>query len=554
VIRLRIAAAAALVLGATVTPEAITSSSASDRLVHGARGFDAMFQTRPNFKVTWGGATDQESGVVSYTVTVRRAPHDGGFGPPETFKTSVPVQEADAVVVAAGDIACGADSGGAACKELLTSDLAVQINPTAVLLLGDVQYEKGQYEYFLNGQGPGTGTGYDPTWGRLKPVTHPAVGNHEYLTTGAAGYFDYFNGIGSFTGPAGDRDKGYYSFDLGNWHLVALNTNCGLVGGCGPTSPQYSWLQADLARNTAPCTLAYMHHPRFAAGQYSDDPELQPLWELLYEDGSELVLAGHDHNYQRYAPQTPAGERDDARGIREFIVGTGGRSLTTGTRTAPNLEVRDNTTFGVLKLTLRPSSYDWQFVPIVGSTFTDSGTGTCYQSGADVTPPSPPVLGIIDEPDGAATFQGEPGSTYCFRATAADAAGNVSPPSAEACTSVPLDNPALRHLGGWKTRQGDGYYLGTYSQTRRYGATLRLKAVSARRLAIVATTCPRCGAISVFLGRKLLRNVNLAANVIHKRRLIVIGSFPQVRTGSLRVKVISSGRIVRIDGLGVSAA
>lgn len=553
-VKLRGAAAAALVFAVTITPASVRTSAAPARLPLGPQGFDATFQTRTSFKVMWGGAADQDSGVASYTVTVRRAPHDGEFGSPETFIASVPAQDADAVVVAAGDIACGADSGGAACKELLTSDVAEQINPAAVLLLGDVQYEKGQYEYFINGRGLGTGTGYDPTWGRLKPVTHPAVGNHEYLTTDAAGYFDYFNGIGAFSGPAGDRDKGYYSFDLGNWHLVALNSNCGLVGGCGSTSPQYLWLQADLARNTAPCTLAYMHHPRFAAGQYGDDPELQPFWELLYEDGAEVVLAGHDHNYQRYGPQTPAGERDDVRGIREFIVGTGGRNVTNSTRTASNLEARNGTTFGVLKLILHPNTYDWEFVPIAGSTYTDSGTGSCYWGGTDVTPPTPPVLGApLEDPAGVATFPGEPGSTYCFQATASDIAGNISPPSPEECTSVLLDNLAFRHFGGWRIRQADGYYLKTYSQTTNSGATLRLKFVSARRLAIVATTCPRCGTISVFLGGKLLKSINLKADGTHKRRLIPIGSFKQVRTGQLLIKVTTSGRLVRIDSLGVSA-
>lgn len=551
--RLGWAAAAALVTAATITPASDPTSAASDRLLQGSPGFDATFQTRTSFKVSWGGATDQESGVASYSVIVRRARHNSGFGPTEKFKAAVPAENADAVVVAAGDVACGADSGSAACKELLTSDLAVQINPTAVLLLGDVQYEKGQYEYFLNGKGVGTGTGYDPTWGRLKAVTRPSVGNHEYLTTGAAGYFDYFNGIGAFSGPAGDRDKGYYSFDLGNWHLISLNSNCSLIGGCGPTSAQYLWLQEDLARNTAPCTLAYMHHPRFSAAQYTHDHQFEPFWELLYEDGAELVLGGHDHNYQRYAPQTPTGERDDVRGIRQFVVGTGGRSVSNATRVAPNLEVRNGVTFGVLKLSLHPNSYDWEFVPIAGSTFTDSGTGSCYRTGTDVTPPSPPVLGVLNEPAGVATFPGEPGATYCFRATATDAAGNVSQPSPEECTSVLLDNLAFRHFGGWKARLGNEYFLKTYSQTRSYGATLRLKSVSAKRLAIVATTCPRCGALSVFLGGTLLRSINLRSNTTQKRRLIQIANFQQARTGSLRVKVMSSGSLVRIDALGVSA-
>jgi acid phosphatase type 7 len=549
--RLRWAAAVALVLAASVTPVTEQTSAAGDRRFHTTGGFRNRYQARTSFKVTWGGATDKGSGVVSYSVSVRRAPFDGAFGPPETFQASVPVQGVGAVVVAVGDIACGADSGGAACKEMLTSDLAMQMNPAAVLALGDVQYEKGQYQFFLTGKGVGTGTGYHPSWGRLKSLTRPAVGNHEYLTTGAGGYFDYFNGIGVFSGPAGDRDKGYYSFNLGNWHLVSLNSNCSAVGGCGPTSRQYLWLKEDLAANTAPCTLAYMHHPRFSAGQYAHDHSFEPFWQLLYEDGADVVLGGHDHNYQRFAPQTPAGARDDARGIRQFVVGTGGRNVVNATRVTPNLEVRNGTTFGVLKLTLHPKSYDWHFVPIAGSTFTDTGSGSCHPGGTDDTPPSPPALGV-DNPAGVATFTGEPGATYCFRATATDAEGNVSSPSQEECTAVLFDDAGLDHRGGWAEKEGNGYYSETYSRTKRHGATLLLKGVSAKRLAIRATTCSRCGVINVFFGGKLLRTVSLRGKVSPKR-LIPVARFDETRTGALRVKVVSRGKLVRIDALGVSA-
>jgi hypothetical protein len=141
-----------------------------------------------------------------------------------------------------------------------------------------------------------------------KISTRPAPGNHEYLTSGASGYYGYFGAA------AGDPTKGYYSYELGSWHIVVLNTNCSPVGGCGAGSPQSQWLRADLAAYPTVCALAYWHHPRFSFGTYSDDPRYQALWQALYEHGAEIVLSGHDHNYQRHAPQTPNGARDDAQG------------------------------------------------------------------------------------------------------------------------------------------------------------------------------------------------------------------------------------------------
>jgi hypothetical protein len=202
------------------------------------------------------------------------------------------------------------------------------------------------------------------------------VGNHEYITPGAAGYFDYFNGVGNALGRAGDRSKGYYSYDVGAWHLIALNSNCSPVGGCGTGSPQERWLRADLAAHPKACTLAYWHHPRFSSGQYADNPALQPLWQALYDYRAEIVLNGHDHNYQRYALQDPAG-RADANGIREFVVGTGGKNhYAADPPPVANREVADGQTYGVLKLTLHAQNYDWRFVPESGS-FTDSGSGSC---------------------------------------------------------------------------------------------------------------------------------------------------------------------------------
>ncbi|HET6770371.1 MAG TPA: DNRLRE domain-containing protein [Actinomycetota bacterium] len=269
------------------------------------------------------------------------------------------------VVMGAGDIACEPPSLPAAsvCHEFYTSDL---LGPADVVLtFGDNQYQDGTLDKFLGS--------YDRSWGRFKVKTRPAVGNHDYLTPGAAGYFDYFGRL------AGERGKGYYSFNVGDWHFVALNSQCSQVGGCGPGSPQYQWLQADLAASTARCTAAYWHHPRFSGGQYHDDADYQPFWELLYADGAEIAMAGHDHNYQRYAPMTPDGLRDDVLGIRQFVVGTGGKNhYSVDSMAVPNREVADDSTYGVLKLTLRSDGYDWAFEPSVGGTFTDAGSGACH--------------------------------------------------------------------------------------------------------------------------------------------------------------------------------
>ena len=214
---------------------------------------------------------------------------------------------------------------------------------------------------------------YEPTWGRHKARTRPAVGNHEYGTPGAAGYFGYFGAA------AGEAGKGWYSYDLGAWHVVALNTNCSQVGGCQAGSEQERWLRADLAANGARCTVAYMHHPRFSSGNvHGGSSAVDPLWRALEADGAELVLAGHDHHYERFAPQTASGALDVERGVRQFVVGTGGRPLYAFGPPEPNSEVRDNTTWGVLHLRLRDDRYDWRFVGRPGSSFADSGTSSCH--------------------------------------------------------------------------------------------------------------------------------------------------------------------------------
>jgi hypothetical protein len=235
-----------------------------------------------------------------------------------------------------------------------------------VLALGDLQYDSASLSNLK--------AAYDPSWGRVKSITRPALGNHE---GGGTGYYDYFNGPGVANGPAGERGKGYYSFDVGTWHLIALNSNCD-TGGCEAGSAQEQWLRLDLASHPAACTLAYWHHPRFSSGHDRNNDFMQDIWRDLYEAGADLVLVGHSHDYERFAPQDANGRLDGATGIREFVVGTGGAFPTGISTVQPNSEVRQNTTFGVLRLTLRPTSYDWQFVPAAGGSFTDAGTQACH--------------------------------------------------------------------------------------------------------------------------------------------------------------------------------
>jgi hypothetical protein len=281
-------------------------------------------------------------------------------------------------ITASGSTFVIAGSGDIAASNLFaerTAALLDAINPTVVYTTGDNAYPDGAAADFQSW--------YEPTWGRHKAKTRPTAGNHEYQTAGASGYFGYFGSA------AGSSGQGWYSYDLGSWHLIALNSNCAAVGGCGPGSPQYQWLASDLASTSASCVAAYWHHPRF--GTAASDATLQPFWQLLYNADADLVLNGHEHSYQRYAPLTPTGAVDNVNGIREFVVGTGGRDHVALTQPAPpGREAANDNTFGVLKLTLRSGSYDWQFVPEAGGSYTDSGTDSCERSSGDTTPPPPP--------------------------------------------------------------------------------------------------------------------------------------------------------------------
>jgi len=262
------------------------------------------------------------------------------------------------VLVGAGDIAdCSSDGDEATAKLLDHLD-------GTVFTLGDNAYEFGSAANFRRC--------YDPGWGRQLDRTKPVPGNHDYMTEGAAGYFGYFGSA------AGDPAKGWYAYDLGAWRVYVLNSDCALIGGCDSGSPQERWLRQDLAANPRPCVLAMWHHPRFSSGPHGSDPVTADLWTDLYDAGAELILNGHDHDYERFAPQTPTGRPDSQRGIVEMVVGTGGRShYEFGTIRANSL-VRDNTTYGVLRLVLSDGGWSFEFVRVPGGTFTDSGSGACH--------------------------------------------------------------------------------------------------------------------------------------------------------------------------------
>jgi hypothetical protein len=259
-----------------------------------------------------------------------------------------------AVLVGAGDIANCDDSG-----DERTADLLDDI-PGTVFTAGDNAYPNGSPTEFSDC--------YHPSWGRHKARTRPAAGNHEYHTPGAGGHFGYFGSA------AGDPARGYYSYDLGAWHVIVLNSN--LMMGAG--SPQEQWLRQDLADNPALCTVAYWHHPRFSSSVRGGSGVPQGAWHALYEAGADLVIVAHDHTYERFAPQTPLGQLDLARGMRQIIVGTGGAGLHEFGVVAPNSEARGNETKGVLKLTLHADRYNWEFIPVAGGDFTDSGSSSCH--------------------------------------------------------------------------------------------------------------------------------------------------------------------------------
>jgi hypothetical protein len=297
---------------------------------------------------------------------------------------------ADPLLAAAGDIACPPRSAitPTSCDQASTAELIRHLRPTAVAVLGDDQYSSGTFAEFV---GPGA---FATTWGLFKSSIHPVAGNHEYESTSSAnGYFRYF---GASAGPPG---LGYYSYDLGGWHLIALNSNCS-DSGCGNymsgkvTTAEVRWLHADLVAHPGQCILAYWHHPRFSSGDHGDEPGVAPLWDELYAARADVVLNGHDHDYERFAPQDPQG-KSTPQGIREFVVGTGGRDHYTFSKAIdPNSQFRDQTDYGVLFLTLDPDGYSWRFRNVQG-VVVDSGSNGCNHGLTSVTTTASTSTGTI---------------------------------------------------------------------------------------------------------------------------------------------------------------
>jgi len=291
--------------------------------------------------------------TVSLTVRDRK-------GLPSTSVTTTaeiidpPDPPAGEILIGAGDIARCNDSG-----DDETAALIDQYPTATVFTAGDNAYESGTAAEYANC--------YDPSWGRHKARTRPTPGNHEYGSTAAQPYFDYFGAR------AGEPGKGYYSYDLGSWHILALNSNIARSS----TSAQVQWLESDLAASGASCTLAYWHHPRFSSGSHGNNSSVGAFWDALYQQGAEIVIGGHDHVYERFAAQNPAGQADAATGIREFVVGTGGKTLYGFDVIKSNSEFRYNQDDGVLKLSLYDGGYDWEFITTDG-VVRDSGSGVCH--------------------------------------------------------------------------------------------------------------------------------------------------------------------------------
>lgn len=333
------------------------NSPRSRSLRVGARGLRARRWVSVNVTRAVSG-----NGTVNFVLVPGRpaaaallASREGGRRPQLIVETEVePPAE---TLVAAGDIADGSNG------DEQTAALVATI-PGTVAALGDLAYENGSASDFA--------TYYEPTWGRFKARTRPAAGNHEYQTPNAAGYFGYWGAV------AGLPTQGWYSYELGAWHVIVLNSNCPFVGGCHAGSPQEAWLRADLAAHPTRCTLAYWHHPRFSTGVVGDSPDIRPLFQALYDANADLLLVGHAHNYQRWSPLNPTGAADAARGIRQFVVGTGGRAFHEVSPPDPRQEIANDDTFGVLRLLLSSAGFTWQFQPVAGRTFTDTGSQTCH--------------------------------------------------------------------------------------------------------------------------------------------------------------------------------
>lgn len=320
------------------------------------------------------------------TVVAMTAAQFAGAAPDLGARESAFTAAGGSVFVGAGDIATCGINGDEATAALLDAI------PGAVYTTGDSLYGSQTLADFQNC--------YGPSWGRHLARTRPVAGNHDYDVPAAAGYYAYFGAA------AGDPAKGYYSYEVGAWHVVVLNSNCTEVGGCDAGSAQELWLRQDLAASSAACTVALWHEPRFSSGEHGDATKMQAFWAALHEAGADLVLTGHDHDYERFRALGSTGASDTAFGITEFVVGTGGRSHTTFPSVRADSVIRDNTSDGVLKLTLFPTRFAWQYVAAAGATFHDAGSSVCHGrpggGGGDVTPPQTTITSAPANPSSSA--------------------------------------------------------------------------------------------------------------------------------------------------------
>jgi hypothetical protein len=336
---------------------------------------------RPQLVVTTGGtATPTPTLTTTPTATSTTAAPSATTATASPTGPSPTVTSGDPTIVAAGDIACpaGGTAGATSCQQQATSDLALSLNPTAVLPLGDEQYELGSLADFK--------ASYGPSWGRMNAIAHPAPGNHEYgyigssiQPTGGEGYFTYFGDRAHPLSPGCTKlCTSWYSWNIGAWHMISLDSQCGVVGGCNPGNPQYQWLLNDLNASTAKCTLAYWHIPLYSSST-DHQPDMQAIYSLLYQKKADVVLTGHAHFYERFAGQDGAGNADPVNGLAQFVVGSGGKSFFAMRATpAANSAAQIANTFGVLQMTLGAGGYSWKFVPSTSGGGTDAGTAACH--------------------------------------------------------------------------------------------------------------------------------------------------------------------------------
>ncbi len=321
-------------------------------------GGAALLRSRPP-DVANGPSPASSAATPSSAASATHGPTDSAEPSTSVTPTTTLAPGVDPTLVGAGDIA-DCDSGGDEATARLLDGIEGQI-----FTAGDNVYESSSADTFRDC--------YGPTWGRHLARTRPAAGNHDWQDGGIDAYRTYFGSAA--TGPDGAT---WYAYELGTWRIIVLDSDCSAVKGCDAASPQGAWLAAELATHPTACTLAIFHHPRFSSGSHGDQAAVDPFWRALYAAGVDVVVNGHDHDYERFAPQDPDGREDRTAGIREFVVGTGGRALRGFRSTvAANSELRYAATNGLLAFTLRNGTYEWQFIPTEG-TFSDRGTATCH--------------------------------------------------------------------------------------------------------------------------------------------------------------------------------